>query len=160
MECNVSHCPACSEHHPTHRFGSGASHDCLRRFSDHGQVHDPGITGKVQQGLAAIHSKERKKVVQDHVEHLIDTQASIIKSAQEYQQKYIRTAAAGPLGTTRHHLWMPTSRTTGSWLLGRVCRWGAAGLRSSDRAGEAHSKSFQWTAFGRQPLCEIQPIYS
>ena len=42
------------------------------------------ITGKVQQGMAAIHSKERKKVVQDYVEHLVDTQASIIKCAQEY----------------------------------------------------------------------------
>ena len=37
--------------------------------------------------------------------------------------------------------------------------WGAAGLRSSDRAGEVHSKSFQWTAFGRQSLSGIQPIY-
>jgi hypothetical protein len=110
--------------------------------------------------LAAIHSKERKKVVQDYVEHLIDTQASIIKSAQEYQQPLSSgTFAAGPLGTTRHHLWMPTSRTTGSWLLGRGCRWGAAGRRSSDRAGEVHSKSFQWTALGRQSLSGIQPIY-
>ena len=50
---------------------------------DRYMIPDP-ITGKVQQGLAAIHSKERKKVVQDYVEHLIDTQASIIKSAQEY----------------------------------------------------------------------------
>ncbi len=107
---------------------------------DRYMIPDP-ITGKVQQGLAAIHSKERKKVVQDHdhVEHLIDTQASIIKSAQEYQHKYI---CSRPTGTTRHHLWTPTSRTTGSWLLGKVCvtvcRWGIAGLRSSDRAGEVH----------------------
>jgi hypothetical protein len=88
--------------HPTNRFGSGASQNCHRRFSDHGQalwhmIPDP-ITGKVQleQGLAAIHSTkelctERKKVVQ---EHPIDTQASIIKSAQEYQQKHIRSRAA------------------------------------------------------------------
>ena len=60
---------------------------------DRYMIPDP-ITGKVQQGLAAIHSKERKKVVQDYVEHLIDTQASIIKSAQEYQQRYIRSRAA------------------------------------------------------------------
>ena len=51
------------------------------------------ITGKVQQGMAAIHSKERKKVVQDYVEHLVDTQASIIKCAQEYQHKYVRSRA-------------------------------------------------------------------
>ena len=95
MECNASHCPACSEHHPTHRFGSGASQDCLRRSSDHGQVHDPGPHYRQgSTGFAAIHSKERKNVVQDYVEHRIDTQASIIKSAQEYQQKYIRSRAA------------------------------------------------------------------
>jgi hypothetical protein len=59
-------------------------------------IPDPITGGKVQQGLAAIHStsKERRKVVQDYVEHLIDTQASIIKSAQEHQQKYIRSRAA------------------------------------------------------------------
>jgi hypothetical protein len=37
---------------------------------DRYMIPDP-VTGKVQQGLAAIHSKERKKVVQDYVEHLI-----------------------------------------------------------------------------------------
>ncbi len=84
---------------------------------DRYMIPDP-ITGKVQQGLAAIHSKERKKVVQDHdhVEHLIGTQANIHKSAEEHQHKYIRSR---PTGTTRHHL-TPTSRTTGSWLLGKL----------------------------------------
>ncbi len=71
---------------------SEQSHQTMDRC----MIPDP-ITGKAQQGLAAlaaIHSKERKRVVQDYVEHLIDTQASIIWSAQEYQQKYIRSRAA------------------------------------------------------------------
>ena len=44
------------------------------------------IPGAVQQGIAAIPAKDRRLVVGEYVKHLVDTQAVIIKCAQEYQQ--------------------------------------------------------------------------
>jgi hypothetical protein len=64
------------------------------RVSDHGSLHHPG--GYHRQGPAGYgsHSLQgAEKVVQDYVEHLVDTQASIIKCAQEYQHKYVRSRA-------------------------------------------------------------------
>jgi hypothetical protein len=49
------------------------------------------IPGAVQQGIAAIPAKDRRLVVGEYVKHLIDTQAVIIKCAQEYQHKYLKS---------------------------------------------------------------------
>ena len=48
------------------------------------------VPGAVQQGIAAILAKDRRLVVGGYVKHLVDTQAVIIKCAQEYQHKYLR----------------------------------------------------------------------
>ncbi len=47
----------------------------------------------VQQGIAAIPAKDRRLVVGEYVtvKHLVDTQAVIIKCAQEYQHKYLKS---------------------------------------------------------------------
>jgi hypothetical protein len=56
------------------------------------QSHLPNtIPGAVQQGIAAIPSKDRRLVVGEYVKHLVDTQAAIIKCAQEYQHKYLKS---------------------------------------------------------------------
>jgi transposase InsO family protein len=49
------------------------------------------ISGTVQQGIAAIPAKDRRLVVGEYVKHLVDTQAVIIKCAQEYQHKYLKS---------------------------------------------------------------------
>ena len=51
------------------------------------------IPGAVQQGIAAIPAKDRRLVVGDYVKHLVDTQAVIIKCAQEHrdQHKYLKS---------------------------------------------------------------------
>ena len=49
------------------------------------------IPGAVQQGIAAIPAKDRRLVVGEYVKHLVDTQAVIIKCAQEYQHKYLKS---------------------------------------------------------------------
>ncbi len=46
------------------------------------------IPGAVQQGIAAIPAKDRRLVVGEYVKHLIDTQAVIIKCAQEYHRQH------------------------------------------------------------------------
>jgi hypothetical protein len=48
------------------------------------------IPGAVQQGIAAIQvpAKDRRLVVGEYVKHLIDTQAVIIKCAQEYHWQH------------------------------------------------------------------------
>ena len=49
------------------------------------------IPGAVQLGIAAIPAKDRRLVVGEYVKHLVDTQAVIIKRAQEYQTKYLKS---------------------------------------------------------------------
>ena len=51
------------------------------------------VPGAVQQGIAAIPAKERRLVVGEYVQHLIETQNAIVKCAQEYQHKYIKSRA-------------------------------------------------------------------
>ena len=51
------------------------------------------IPGAVQQGIAAIPVKDRL-VVGEYVKHLVDTQAVIIKCAQEYQHNYLKSRVA------------------------------------------------------------------
>ena len=48
------------------------------------------IPGAVQQGIAAIPAKDQRLVVGEYVKHLVETQAVIIKCAQdsEYQHNY------------------------------------------------------------------------
>ena len=48
-------------------------------------------TVPVQQGIAAIPAKDRRLVVREYVKHLVETQAVIIKCAQEQQHKYLKS---------------------------------------------------------------------
>ncbi len=95
--------------------------------------------------------------------HLIDTQAStmIIKSAQEHQQKYIRSRAA------RHNKTPPLDAyKQDDWVL---ATWQGLSLGRSrpkklprtvtvlERPISSHE--FQLTAFGKPSLSGIQQIY-
>ncbi len=109
----------------------------------------------VQQGMAAIHSKERKKVVQDYVEHLVGTQASIIKCAQGYQHKYVRSRAERHNKTPPLDAYKPDDWVLASW---QGLSFGRSRPKKFGPCWRGPFKSFQSTTFGRQSLFEIQRI--
>ena len=52
-------------------------------------------------GLERIQSRERKTVVKDYIEHLIDAQRAVVLVAKEYQDSYLRTRVKRRGPTTR-----------------------------------------------------------
>ena len=81
----------------------------------------------MQQGIAAIPAKDRRLVVGEYLKHLTDTQAVIIKCAQEYQHKYLKRVEFGKLQLLQLS---PTRQVIGCLRSGRGYLKGGRAQRS------------------------------